>query len=147
MKTIAVVLLIVMNSTVSAWAALGQSRESIKEDTARLNGKVMVTEMRGYAVHQITRDDGAVLREFVSPHGQVFGITWEGRTMPNLKDLLGPSAQAFQQATETTHPRRGPISLHLDNLVVETGGHMRDFHVRAYRLDMMPEGVTEDAVR
>lgn len=146
MKRIAALLLIMVSGTIPAWAVLGQSRESVRLDAENLKGTQTTTEMSGYSVEQINRTDGVVLKEFVSPEGKVFGISWRGPTMPNLSNLLGPYFPAFQQANQSTH-RRGPISVHTGPLVVETGGHQRLFHVRAYLADQLPSGVSEDVVQ
>ena len=147
MISIVVVFLIVVNSTIPAWAVLGQSRESVRSDAQALKGTQTTTEMSGYSVEQIDRNDGVVLKEFVSPEGKVFGISWKGPTMPNLSSLLGPYFPAFQQAHQSSTHRRGPLSVHTGSLVVETGGHMRAFRVRAYLADHLPSGVSEDVVQ
>ena len=69
MKSIAAVLLILASSTIPAWAVLGQSRDSIRSDAQSLKGTLTTTEMSGYSVHQIQRNDRVVLKEFVSPEG------------------------------------------------------------------------------
>lgn len=142
----AAILLALCNFTPVARAALGQGVDSIHADAQALKGTLTATEMSGYSVHQIKRPDGAILREFVSPAGQVFGIAWQGPMMPNLSELLGPSYVLFQQATQGTH-HHGPISVHVTSLVVQTGGHMRDFHVRAYLENLLPNGVSEEIVK
>ncbi|HUI76275.1 MAG TPA: DUF2844 domain-containing protein [Bryobacteraceae bacterium] len=146
MRILVAVSLLVCSSTIPAWAALGQSHESIKFDMQVMKGKLATRELPGYSVKEITRPDGAILREFVSPQGQVFGVAWQGMTMPNLPQILGPSADAFQKATQA-RPHRGPLSVHVGQLVVETGGHMRAFRVRAIRLDLLPSGISEDVVQ
>jgi hypothetical protein len=146
MKSVAAIFLIAVSSTVPAWAVLGQSQESVQADAQSLKGKLATIEMSGYSVQQISRDDGVVLKEFVSPEGKVFGISWKGPTMPNLSQLLGLYFAGFQDAHRSTH-RRGPLSIHAGPLVVETGGHLRAFHVRAYVTDLLPGGVTEAVVQ
>lgn len=146
MKIISLLLLIVSSTPVPVRAALGQLHDSIQSDVEMLNGTRTTVPMYGYSVEEITRGDGAVLREFVTPGGRVFGIAWQGPTMPNLLQLLGPSAPAFQQAVRSSH-RRGPISVHLGQLVVQTGGHMRAFRVRAYLADQLPGGISEEVIR
>ncbi len=142
----AAILLTLGNLTPLARAALGQGVDSVEADARTLKGTVTVTAMSGYSVHQIKRSDGALLREFVSPSGQVFGIGWQGPMMPNLSQLLGPSYALFQQAPPPAH-HHGPISVHIASLVVQTGGHMRDFHVRAYLENLLPSGVSEEVVK
>jgi len=133
-------------SAIPTWAALGQPHASIQYDAETMKGKVVTKQMEGYSVEEITRGDGSILREFVSPAGQVFGVAWQGFTMPNLSQILGTSADVFQKATEGVH-HRGPLSVHVGQLVVETGGHMRSFHVRAYRQDLLPNGVSQEVVQ
>jgi len=132
--------------TLPAWATLGQSRDSVASDQALLKGRLSTVETQGYTIHQITRDDGGVLKEFVSPDGQVFGITWQGPTMPNLAQLLGSHFAEFQQAAKSAH-RRGPLAVHVGQLVVETSGHLRSFHVRAYLINLLPGNLAPEVVR
>ena len=146
MRIMATVVFLLCTTSFPALAALGRPHESVRFDTEMMKGQRTTREMSGYTVEEITRADGATLREFVSPQGQVFGIAWEGMTMPNLTQLLGPSADAFKKATEGTR-HRGPLSMHVGQLVVQTGGHMRAFRVRAYRLDLLPSGISEDVVQ
>jgi len=146
MKSIAAVFLILANSTIPAWAVLGQSRDSIRSDAQSLKGTLTTTEMSGYSVHQIQRNDGIVLKEFVSPEGKVFGISWRGPSMPNLSQLLGSYFPAFHEANQSTN-RRGPLSIHAGPLVVENGGHPRAFRVRAYVANLLPRGISEDVVQ
>jgi hypothetical protein len=145
MKSLAAILLILV-SGIPAWAVLGQAQDSVQSDAQTLKGTLTTTEMSGYSVAQISRNDGTVLKEFLSPEGKVFGISWKGPTMPNLSQLMGPYFLSFQQANSSTH-RRGPLSVHTGPLVVETGGHQRAFHVRAYLSDQLPGGVTEAVVQ
>jgi hypothetical protein len=142
----AAILFTLCNLIPVARAALGMGVDSVQADARTLKGTLTATDMSGYSVHQIKRPDGAILREFISPAGQVFGIAWQGPMMPNLSQLLGPSYVLFQQATPSTH-HRGPISVHVSSLVVQTGGHMRDFHVRAYLENLLPNGVSQEVVK
>jgi len=146
MKMIVAVVLIVWICTVPARAALGEPHESVQLDMQRMKGTLVTRQLSGYSVEEIKRPDGAILREFVSPDGKIFGVAWQGMTMPNLTQILGPSAADFQLATAGPH-RRGPLSVHVGHLVVQTGGHMRDYHVRAYLDNLLPSGVTEDVVQ
>jgi len=143
---VAIAVVAVCSSTNPAWGALGQARDSVKADAQTLKGSVTIKDMPGYSVHQITRPDGAVLREYVSQDDRIFAVVWQGPTMPNLPQLLGSTYPTFQQATQGTN-RRGPLSVRVPGLVVETSGHPRAFRVRAYLTNLLPEGVTEDALQ
>lgn len=103
--------------------------------------------LQGYSVHQIMGADRSVVREYVSPDGRVFGISWQGPTLPNLEQLLGSYFAPWQQAAQSRMRRRGPLVLRTEQLVVESGGHMRSFHGRAYLPDLMPKNVSAEVVR
>jgi len=130
------------------WAALGKTVSSVADDQKRLGGEVhTLSTAAGFAVHEISATDGTVVREYVSPAGEVFGVSWRGATRPNLVDLLGDHYAAFRDAPRPPGHRRGPLVVRTDHLVVEMGGHMRDFHGRAYLPDRLPVSVSSDAVR
>ena len=133
-----------------AWAALGQSADSVKSDREKLGGELRSQEFAGYTVHEITQPGGRVVREYVSRAGVVFGVVWEGPLMPDLSLLLGPYFEQFQKATAATGEgprRRGPLYLQTGALVVASGGHMRSFHGRAYLITLFPAGLTESVLR
>ena len=102
---------------------------------------------QGYALHQISAPDGTVVREYTSPQGTVFGVSWKGPVMPNLKQLLGSYFTTFQQASQAPHPRRGPLVVRTDQVVVESGGHMRAFRGRAYVPSLVPNNLTQAVVQ
>ena len=130
------------------WAALGKTVSSVADDQKRLGGEVhTLSTAAGFAVHEISATDGTVVREYVSPAGEVFGVSWRGATRPNLVDLLGDHYAAFRDAPRPPGHRRGPLVVRTDHLVVEMGGHMRDFHGRAYLPDRLPASVSSDDVR
>jgi uncharacterized protein DUF2844 len=129
------------------WAALGKPAASVAGDQKRMGGEVRVLSAAGYAVHEISAPGGTVVREYASPTGEVFAVSWRGATRPNLVDLLGDYYPAFRDASRSPARRRGPVVVRTDRLVVEMGGHMRDFHGRAYLPDRLPENVPRDAVR
>jgi hypothetical protein len=146
-KQVAVVLWALLLGSAPAWAVLGQSVDSVQSDLASLKGRLVTTSLSGYSVHQISRDDGTVVKEFVSSDGKVFGITWQGPTMPNLAQLLGTYFPQFQQAARSAVHRRGPLSLQTSELVVESGGHMRAFRGRAYLKSLLPNSLTQADVQ
>jgi hypothetical protein len=130
------------------WAALGKPVSSVADDQKRLGGEVRtLSSAPGLTVHEISATDGTVVREYVSPAGEVFGVSWRGATHPNLVDLLGDHYPAFRDAPRPAGHRHGPLVVRTDHLVVEMGGHMRDFHGRAYLPDRLPASVSSDAIR
>jgi len=130
-----------------AWATLGGSAESVVTDQSKFHAKRAVLERRDYTVHEITRDDGTLIREYVTPAGKVFGVSWTGPTIPDLTQLLGAYNAEFQTAIRAKRGRRSSAAVHNPDLVVESSGHMRAFRGRAYLNSMLPSGVTEDVVQ
>jgi len=130
-----------------AFAGLGQTVDSVKADREAMGGVMRSQTFERYTVHQITQPDGRMLREYVSPSGVVFGVVWEGPTMPNLSQALGAYFEEFQRAAAATSRRRGPLYVHSGALVVVSTGHMRSFQGFAYVTGLIPAGVTEAVLR
>ena len=132
-----------------AWGALGQSADSVKADREKMGGELRTQEFNGYTVHEISQPDGRAVREYVSRAGVVFGVVWDGPSMPDLSQLLGAYFEQLQKAVAAQEGprRRGPLYLQAGALVVASGGHMRSFHGRAYVITLMPAGLTEAVLR
>jgi Protein of unknown function (DUF2844) len=130
-----------------AWAVLGEPLSSVQSDQTYFRGKLMRLPRQGYELHQITAPDGTAIREYVSPEGTVFGVSWQGPAMPNLTQLLGSYAADFHQTSQSPHGRRGPLVVRTDRVVIESGGHMRAFHGRAYVPNLVPNNLTEAVVQ
>jgi hypothetical protein len=142
------ILLSILSATAfPAWATLGGSVESVVTDQSKLHAKRAVVERQDYTIHEITGDDGTVIREYITPAGKVFGVSWTGPTIPDLPQLLGTYNAEFQTAIRAKRGRRSSAAVHNPDLVVESTGHMRAFHGRAYLNSMLPSGVTEDVVQ
>jgi hypothetical protein len=146
MKIVAVLFVCLLGAA-PAWAVLGQPVSSVESDHAYFRGKLVQAPHEGYEVHQISAPDGTVVREYVSPEGTVFGVSWQGPVMPNLSQLLGSYASDFQQVSQSPHPHRGPLVVRNDRVVIESGGHMRAFHGRAYVPGLLPNNLTQAVVQ
>jgi uncharacterized protein DUF2844 len=97
-------------------------------------------------LHELQTPSGVAVREFVSPSGKVFAVAWHGPSRPDLKQLLGSHFEEYRQALQARSSRRGPVFIQLPNLVVQLGGHMRDFMGRAYLPDQLPAGVRAEDI-
>jgi Protein of unknown function (DUF2844) len=146
MKIVTVLLALLLGAS-PAWAVLGEPLSSVQSDHAYFRGTLEASPRLGYTAHQITAPDGTVVREYVSPEGTVFGVSWQGPAMPNLTQLLGSYAADFHQASQSPHGRRGPLVVRTDRVVIESGGHMRAFHGRAYVPNLVPNNLTEAVVQ
>ena len=131
------------------WAALGGSAESVAADQVKFQAKRRMIEMPEYTVHEISRADGGVVREYVTRAGKVFGVSWSGPAIPDLSQLLGSYGPEFRDTlrAQSKSSGRRPAAVHNSDLVVETGGHMRAFQGRAYVNSMLPSGVSPEVIR
>jgi Protein of unknown function (DUF2844) len=131
-----------------ASAGLGERAEAIAGDRRALQaepGGAVAHE--GYTVERMA-SPGHAVREFVSPAGVVFGVAWDGISHPDLSRLLASYEAEYRRAAAKPSPmgrRRRRVGN--DHVVVETWGHMRSLHGRAYVPALVPPGVTIDAIR
>jgi hypothetical protein len=140
--------LLVLALSGSVWAELGGGLNSVQADQAQLQAKRQVLQAEGYSVHEMQAPSGTVVREYASPAGTVFGVTWNGPFIPDLRQLLGAQHFAeFQQAQQSRRPGRHPIDIEQPGLVVQMSGRPRSFHGRAYVPGLIPQGVEAAAIR
>ena len=133
-----------------AWASLGGDRASIDADQLHLQGTRTTKAVESYTVHEIQAANGIVVREYVSPEGKVFAITWNGPWMPDLRQLLAGYFEQYRTALQSrSGPRmaRRPVAIEQPGLVVQVGGHIRAFSGRAYVPDMLPSGVRAEEIQ
>jgi uncharacterized protein DUF2844 len=125
-----------------ASATLGQPEMTVQTDAGQIHAAIKSSEDRtGYRVHEIQLPSGTVMREFVAPNGNVFAVTWQGPTRPDLRQALGQYFDAFASAPRTKLSDRRHVQIQQGDLVVQSGGHMRALSGRAYLLSAIPSGV------
>ncbi|MCC8392990.1 DUF2844 domain-containing protein [Paraburkholderia sp. MMS20-SJTR3] len=130
----------------AAHATLGQNASTVDADQSRQHALARVeTTQRAYSVQQLTLPSGTVVREYVGANGVVFGVAWDGPTLPDLKSMLGASFDAYVAANAS---RRGaPLAISSDELVVFSGGHLRAFTGYAYLPRAVPAGVDVSVIQ
>jgi hypothetical protein len=144
------IVLLMLALPLPASAALGGDVSSVQEDQAQMKGTLKTTEAQAYTVHEITGAGNTVVKEYASPAGKIFAITWHGQFIPNMQQLLGTYFDQYAQAAKAqreSHPGRHPLNIQQSGLVVQSGGHMRSYTGRAYVPDMVPQGVNVDALQ
>jgi hypothetical protein len=128
-----------------AHAALGGNANSVAADSNALQGQLHSTPLVQYDVQEITVGT-LVVREYVTRAGQVFAVTWQGPVPPNLRQLLGSYFAEFQSAAAAANRaspgRHRQLSISQPDLVVQSGGQLRDFHGLAYIPSLLPAGVS-----
>ena len=131
-----------------AAAALGGDVDSIQSDQAQLHATVRVAKMVTHTVHELHAANGVILKEYVSPAGQVFGVTWQGPVNPDLRQVLGSYYDQFLQASRAQTVLRGrPFVINQPGLVVQMSGTMRAHFGRAYVPSMVPNLVQPESIR
>ena len=138
--------LIVSAFSYSAFAALGGDVTSIQADQAHMRAQRRVIQNAAYTVHEIQSESTTVVREFVSPDGKVFGISWQGPSRPDLQEMLGNYYSEFA-AARPTRRMHGPVTIRTQNLVIQSGGHMRALTGRAYVPAMVPAEVRLEDIK
>ncbi|MGA7539164.1 MAG: DUF2844 domain-containing protein [Steroidobacteraceae bacterium] len=141
-------LLLAKGAWLPATAALGDTVASIQADQVSLKGQLRVRSEPGYSVQEITAANGTLVREFVSPAGVVFAVSWNGGAMPNLQQTLGTYFAQFQAAVKSQradHVHRlghDQLEVRTPTLVVRAGGHMRQYFGIAYVPSLLPPNLS-----
>jgi hypothetical protein len=149
-RGVAIVVSMILGVPFVAYATLGGSVSSVQADQSRFKADIKIIEGNVYTVHELTTPTNIVVREYVSPSGQVFGVAWKGPFIPDMQQLLGGYFQQYAVAAKAErehHVRRAPLNIQLPGLVVQTGGHMRAYFGRAYDPKLLPAGAMPDDVR
>ncbi len=142
------VLLILTFGAAPTWAVLGEPESSVNLDARAVRGQVRFETHEGYRVQQVTDPSGAVIREYVSPAGKIFGVAWQGPYLPNMPQLLGSYFTHLQQfAQAQTRRRGGPLTMQNDDFVFSSGGHMRWYHGHAYVPSLLPANLSPGVVQ
>ncbi len=128
-----------------ASASLGGNLATIQADAIHTSATVRVTHTGKFSVYELQAPSGALIKEYVSPAGVVFAVTWEGPLLPDLRQLLGDYFGMFTNSASTRHAGLGPRMIHQPAFIARTGGHMRALFGRALAPPLFPQGVsTED---
>lgn len=128
-----------------ALAGLGGGADSVATDSQALRGQQRATAFVQYDLQEITSGTLTV-HEYLTRAGQVFAVTWQGPTPPNLQQLLGSYFSQLQSASAAQHQLNPGIHRQLNistaNLVVQAISRMRAFQGIAYVPSLVPVGVS-----
>jgi hypothetical protein len=89
---------------------------------------------------------GTVVTEYLS-NGVVYAVTWQGPTVPNLRQVLGNYFDSYRTAAKAPVVRRRLVRVDTGDLVIESSGKMRAFTGRAWVPTLLPSGVTPADIR
>jgi hypothetical protein len=153
-----------------AEATLGQAQASVETDrlsfgaarraadgasnNAASGGAAAVMRaavLRAFSVQEMVLTDGTAVREYVDASGVVFGVAWDGMSIPPLAQLLGDDLLAKTrtafEAGRAKRAGRGPVSIQTSDIVFHSGGHPQAFFGNAYLPQRMPAGVSPADIR
>jgi hypothetical protein len=134
----------------AACASLGGDYSSVLDDQKKLQGTLRTTSNDSYNVHEIQAANGIVVREYASRSGSVFAVAWQGRSHPDLHQVLGANYDQYVaavQAQRAQHHGHGPLLIQQPGLIVQMGGHMRSLMGRAYLPQNLPAGIRAEEIR
>jgi hypothetical protein len=129
-----------------AYAVLGGKVASVAADQAHMKASLKVTSNGRFQVHEL-QTVGNVVREFVSPDGNIFGVAWRGQSMPQYSQLLGSYTDRITKAAQSRRDHRAPLLIEEPGFVFSAFGHMRFYSGRAYIPSMVPAGVLAEEIR
>jgi hypothetical protein len=139
--------LISQAAALPALAGLGEDASTVEADRAHMKGEVRVVPEDGYAIHEISLPSGTIVREYVAPSGKVFGVSWRGPRMPDLRQTLGSHFDEAAAAAGSPHGGHHHLIVEKPDLVLHSGGHMRAFIGRAYVPGLLPAGISADVIQ
>jgi len=119
----------------------------VEADRVKMQGTLQSRTSEAFTVHEIQVATGTAVREYVSPAGKVFAVTWNGPFHPDLRQLLGAYYDQYVQAVQAQRASRrghGPVTIQENGLVVQIAGHPRSFSGRAYVTSMVPSNIHLD---
>lgn len=136
-----------MLASTPAWAALGDNVSSVASDAQVLGGQHKMVARVGYNLHQITASDGSVVNEFVSPAGVVFGVSWQGHSLPKFSQILGSHMADFRNGQRLNHVPRRAVTIQSGDFVLTSIGHNGSFRGRAYVPSLLPAALKPEVVQ
>jgi hypothetical protein len=126
-----------------AGATLGADVASVDSNAQATTATRVVQKLVVGERHELTLPSGTVVREYVSPAGAVYAVTWRGTRVPDLRELLGPYfGQLSRQAIKGGHHG---VTLTGTDFEVRSAGHGHTFAGRAWVPSLVPAGVAVDA--
>lgn len=134
-----------------ASAVLGENLASVQADQLRLGAQRSQQVQLAMQVQELLLPDGSTLRQYATPDGIVFAISWNMRGKPRLDQLLGRHFGTYAEAGRAAQAARPGLAHHArierGDLVVESSAHLQAHVGRAYLRSLLPAGTTPDALR
>ncbi len=138
---------------ISAQAVLGEV--FVAPATARAQAAALPRRALPMGVQMVERPsgDGGSIREYVSPQGLVFAVTWHTRFKPRFDTLLGRYHPRYAAAASAARARPGrpgiqrQATLQADDVTVQSSGFLNAFAGRAWVPSLVPTGFDMSSLR
>ena len=129
----------------TAEATLGDDATSVRANQGHLGCELRVEKVASGERHVLALSNGTVIRQYLSPAGVVYAVTWHGPRMPNLQEIFGGYAAQLSQRDRI---RGGRHNMTLDgtNFMMRATGHGHTFAGRAWVPSLVPAGVDLNAL-
>lgn len=132
----------------AAEAGLGEGVDSVARDHATLRAHAAtLVPMQAYDRHELVTADGGRVREYASRDGTVFAVTFSGRTMPDLRALLGSQYPDYIAATSALRMNHKVLAINGPGLVMEVVKAPRSITGSAHVPALLPSGVSARELR
>jgi hypothetical protein len=125
-----------------ARAALGGNADSVETDRVSMKGLTRPAPAGTLKKQQLQLPSGTLVTEYLNANGAVYAVTWQGPTLPNLRQVLGNYFANYQTAARTPVVRHRVVRLDSPDVVIESTGKMRAFVGRAWVPALLPSGVS-----
>jgi len=126
----------------SARAALGASSDSVELDRVVMKGLTRPVPAGALQKQELQLPSGTVVTEYLNGQGTVYAVTWQGPSLPNLRQILGNYFVNYQSAAQQPVVRHRLVRVNSPDLVIESSGKMRAFVGRAWVPALLPSGVS-----
>jgi hypothetical protein len=114
------------------------------------SGVQRLSAVGAFQVRSTIDAGGTTINEYANRDGRVFGYTWQGPTMPDLTQLLGPYSQRYRENATQQFAALGNLHasrVEQPDVVVESGGQMRSYVGRAWLPTALPPGFSLNDLR
>jgi hypothetical protein len=125
-----------------ARAALGGSADSVESDRLSMKGLLRPAAAGALKKQELQLPSGTVVTEYLTAGGAVYAVTWQGPTLPNLRQVLGNYFTNLQTAAHTPVVHHRVVRVDSPDVMIESTGKMRAFVGRAWIPALLPSGVS-----
>jgi hypothetical protein len=99
------------------------------------------------AVYTSVTRSGIRISEYVNFQGMIVAIAWQGPSVPDMRQVLGPYFQTYVSEPPDVKTSHRHVELHTPDLVVQSSGHLRAFQGKAYLPKLLTSGIAVYQIR